>query len=158
MSLPHIIMWAVVLVVGVPSAWWNPTAGALVLCWVVSEGIFALTGNNLAVAYYIYPDMLVLAVIFAKASRRCVPEAPLGDILYDAWCTDRIVLLIFPFMWVSYVAALHPYYTWWALYYLAIAQFLAAGWEALHPHPCDFAEVGDLKDTRLLCRAARDTP
>lgn len=134
MSLPHLLMWCVVLGVGVPSAWRNPTAGALVLCWVFSEGLYALTGNGLATDYFIFPDLLVLAVIFAK------PEAcnyrPYENtwvqfkcIILERSVPDRIVMVIFPAMWWTYVADIAPYYQWWALFYLSIAQFLAAGWE-----------------------------
>lgn len=112
MSLPHAIMWAVVLVVGVPSAWRNPTAAALVLCWIAVETIFVLTGNNLAVQYYIYPDVFVLAVIAMKQHR-----SP----------ADWAVIAIFPLMWLAYVATLDAYSKWWLLWYAALGQFLVAG-------------------------------
>ena len=66
MSTPAVIMWAIVLLVGVPAAWRNPTAAALVLCWIAGEAIVAITGNSLPVEYYLYPDLFVLAMIFAK--------------------------------------------------------------------------------------------
>lgn len=136
MELPHIIMWAVVLAVGVPSAWRNPTAGALVLCWVVSEGIYALTGNGLAVAYYFYPDIFVICVIMAKhGPYSCPPdgntERHLRSVLVNRTIQDYVILLIFPVMWVLYVVDLHPFYKWWSLWLLAIIQFFLAGWEAI---------------------------
>jgi hypothetical protein len=134
MALPNIIMWAIVLAVGVPSAWRNPTAGALVLCWVVSEGIYAFTGNGLAVEYYIFPDVFVLAIIFAKPE--ACDLAPYADWRHQLKCfllersvPDRIVMLIFPVMWCVYVSGIDPYYQWWSLWGLAIIQFFAAGWE-----------------------------
>jgi hypothetical protein len=132
MDLFHILMWTVALVVGVPSAWKNPTAGALVLCWVFSESLYWLTGNGLATEYFIFPDLLVLAVIFAK------PEAcnfrpyintwhQLKCLIIERSVPDRIVMLLFPVAWVFY-ASPGPY-QYRALWLIAIAQFAAAGWE-----------------------------
>jgi hypothetical protein len=126
MTLPHIIMWAVALVVGVPSAWKNPTAGALVLCWVFSEGLFWLTGNNLAVAYYAYPDICAITIIIAKGIVRA------GDRDWpDLTVWDKCIIGLFLLgAWPIYVSTLHPYYQWWALFYISIAQFLLAGGES----------------------------
>lgn len=160
MTYPHAIMWGVVLAVGVPSGWWNPTAGALVLCWILGEAIYTITGDSLPILYYLLGDAVVLMVIFAKAERarpfiglRCQFWA----ILKDAECRDRFVLLIFPVMWALYAVPIHPYYKWWSLYFLVIAQILAAGWEALFPRPCDYAKIGDQNDMRLMRTAANDS-
>lgn len=115
MSTPALIMWAVVFAVGVPSAWRNPTAAALVLAKIAGWAIYKITGDNLPVEYYLFPDIFVIAVIMAK---------------YERSVPDRIVLLIFPIMWCLYLAPLHPFYVWWSLYYLVLAQFFAAGWES----------------------------
>jgi hypothetical protein len=134
MSLPHIIMWAIVLVVGVPSAWRNPTAGALVLCWVVSEGVYSLTGNGLATEFFLFPDFVVIAVIAMK------PEVcnfrPYISAWHQAKCLllersvpDRIVLLLFPVAWYFYAADIAPYYQWWALWWISVVQYLVAGFE-----------------------------
>lgn len=136
MSTPHIIMWAIVLAVGVPSAWRNPTAAALVLCWIVAEAIFVLTGNSLAVEYYAYPDIFVLAVIFAK-QEHCSLK-PYQNTWHQFKCVvlerspaDRLVMLIFPVMWWLYAADIGDRTKWWALWFLAAAQFLLAGAESL---------------------------
>jgi hypothetical protein len=50
-------------------------------------------------------------------------------ILLERSPADRIVVLIFPLMWALYAAPIHDYYRWWSLYWLVIAQFIAAGWE-----------------------------
>lgn len=160
MTLPEAVICLVVFVVGVPATFWNPTAGALVICWILGEAIYLTTGDNLPIAYYVIGDLFVLVVIFAKAEHRFPLTGyghQLGKILRDAVCMDRAVLAIIGVMWVLYAVPLHPYYKWWALYYLLLAQFLAAGWEALHPYPCDYSEVGDQEDTRLMCQAANDT-
>ena len=135
MSLPQAILWAIVLVVGLPSSWWNPTAGALVLCWVFSEGLFWLTGNNLAVAYYAYPDVFVIAVIFAKRAHCDLdPHDMFGEIkclLLERSPCDRIILLSYPVCWWLYAADISDYSKWWSLWIIAIAQFLVAAWEPL---------------------------
>lgn len=112
MSTPALIMWAVVFAVGVPAAWLNPTAAALVLAKISGWAIYKITGDNLPVEYYLFPDVFVIAMIMAK---------------YERSVPDRIVLLIFPIMWCLYLAPLHPFYVWWSLWALVIAQFLAAG-------------------------------
>lgn len=135
MSLPHLIMWAVVLAVGLPSMLRNPTAGALVASWIVSELLW-LSGYGLPVNFYIFPDLFVLAVIFAKPEAyACHPYSSAWDqlrcIILERSVPDRIVMLIFPVMWAIYVSKLPPFYVYWMLWPLAIVQYLAAGWEGL---------------------------
>lgn len=135
MSTPAIIMWAVVMLIGVPAGWRNPTAAALVLSWIFGEVVAMVTGNNLPVEYYLYPDLFVLAVIMIKPERCNLRPcrsilAQLKCILLERSLADRIIMLIFPAMWVIYTIQ-SPYYKWWALWTLAIIQFLAAGAEAL---------------------------
>jgi hypothetical protein len=159
-TTPEVVLWAIVLAVGVPSSWWNPTAGALVLCWILGEAIYTITGDNLPTTYYLFGDAVVLMVIFAKAEHRWPLTSSwfrLKSILRDAVCMDRLVLIIFPVMWTLYAVPLHPFYKWWSLYVLVIAQFAAAGWEAIFPHPCDHAKIGDRNDMRLMRTAANDT-
>ena len=161
MATPEVIIWLVVLVVGIPSTWWNPTAGALVICWIVGEVSYLVIGDNLPILHYLIGDAFVLLVIFAKAEHRFPLEGcriQLWKTLLDSVCMDRWVLAIFVIMWMIYAVPLHPYFKWWALYYLLVAQFLATGWEALHPYPCDYSEVGDQEDTRLMCQTADGTP
>lgn len=134
MSLPHMILWAVVLAVAAPASFRNPTAGALALCYMISECIYLLTGKGLAVDYYIFPDTFVLAVIFAKPA--ACSFQPYRSTFHQFKCIvlerstqDRIVMLAFPAMWAIYISDLHPFYQWWGLWALSIVQFLAAGWE-----------------------------
>lgn len=128
-------MLAVVAVVGIPSAWRNPTAAALVLCWIVSQSIYIFTGNGLAVEYYTYPDAFVVAVIFTKAEYcNLDPQSMLEEIkciLLERSPADRFILCTYPVCWYFYVAEIPPFYTYWALWLLAVAQFLAAGFESL---------------------------
>jgi hypothetical protein len=131
----QLIMWAVVLLIGVPSAWRNPTSAALIVGWIVAEGMYRLNGNGLAVEYLAFPDIFVLAVIMAK--REYCNLRPyrntwhqLKCVLFERSPADRFIMLCYPLVWALYIAAIDPYYQYWGLYFLAIAQFLAAGWES----------------------------
>lgn len=136
MALPEIIILLVVLAVGIPSSWRNPTAGALVLAWVAGRVAYIVTGDSLPVEFYLYPDIFVLGVIMAKREAYSCPpdgntEQHLRSVLLCRTRQDRIIMLIFPLMWLLYYVDIHPFYKWYALWALAIAQFLAAGWEAV---------------------------
>lgn len=135
MSLPEIIIWLVVAAVGIPSAWRNPTAAALVLAWLFGQVYFVIAGRNIPVELYAFPDIFVLAVIFAK--REWCNQQPyrstwhqLQCVLFERSPADRAIMLIFLGMWCVYIAGLHPYYEWMLLWALAIAQFLLAGAES----------------------------
>jgi hypothetical protein len=135
MSTPGLIMWAVVLLIGVPSAWRNPTAAALVGAWVVTKTIYIFTGNPLAVEFFIFPDICVLAIIFCKPEYNPCEEYlgtlhQLKCIVTERSPADRIVMLIYPVEWALYVSTLHPFYLWWALWGLSLIQFFAAGSES----------------------------
>lgn len=130
MTIPQLIMWAVIFGIGVPSAWRNPTAAALVISWLTGEVIYAITGDGLAVEFYLFPDIFVIAMVMAKDVRSVA---------------DRIVLSIYPICWVLYVADVHPFYKWYLLWGLTISQFLAVGWESFSIY-------------RRSLHAASDTP
>lgn len=130
MFAPAILMWCIVALVGVPAAWRNPTAAALVLAKIAGWFHYKLTNDNLPISFYLFPDIFVIAVIFARPARQQARNRVMGIVL-DRSPADRAVLLIFAAMWCVYVAPLDPYYAWWALYYGVIAQFLFAGVESL---------------------------
>lgn len=139
MTLPEIVMWTVVAVVGVPSMWRNPTAAALVLAWLAGQGIYLVTGDNLPVEYYVFPDAVVIAVIASKFE--WCNLAPYRGLWHQLSClllerspADRIVLAIFPLMWLLYLSPLDPFHTWYALWGLVLAQFVAAGIEAFQSY------------------------
>lgn len=116
MTLPEIIIWATVIVVGVPSAWRNPTAAALVMAWIAGQAIYMVTGDNLPTEFYVFPDLFVIAVVASKAMRTNA---------------DWVVLAIFPICWVLYVADISAFHKWYALWALTLAQFLVMGAETL---------------------------
>lgn len=131
MTIPALVMWAVVAVVGLPSALRNPTALALVISWLAAEAWGLGAGDSLPVQFYPFLDIFVISIIMTK-DERSVP--------------DRIVLSIFPICWVLYVADVHPFYKWYLLWGLTIIQFLAAGWDAFSSFRRDKA-VSDPSET-----------
>ncbi len=125
MSDTQLSLWVVAIAVGLFSAWRNPTALALLLAFAASE-------RGLPTEFYIYPDVITIAVIFCKPDYRPCPDYStvwhqLLCILTERSPSDRIVLLTMPAAWYLYVTAIDPYYQWWGLYWLAMAQFAAAG-------------------------------
>lgn len=155
MTLPELILWGVVLVVGVPSAWRNPTAAALVLCFIAAKAIYLITGDSLAVEYYLFPDIMVIAVIMSKLEHCNL--APYRSTLHQLSClllerspADRVVLLIFPICWAIYVADISAFSKWYALWGLSLAQFLAAGVEALLSYHRDADAVASPPDQGSL--------
>ncbi|MFL6728065.1 MAG: hypothetical protein ACJ8FS_16355 [Sphingomicrobium sp.] len=136
MSIAEFIFTAIVAVVGVPSALKNPTAAALVGAWLFSQLLYWFTGNGLATEYYAYPDAAVIAVIMTK-SEACnfeIQDTIWGELkcaILERSVEDRLILCSFPICWYFYVADIAPFYTYWALWLLAAAQFFAAGHESL---------------------------
>ena len=131
-------MLGVVAVVGLPSARRNPTAAALVCAWLISEILYLATGNGLAVEYYTLPDIIVLSVILCKPEH-CYIEYEsawhqLKCLLLERSPGDRIIICTYPLCWFLYVADLSDFNRYWGLWLLAVAQLLAAGWDAF-PHP-----------------------
>lgn len=131
-------MWAVVLAVGLSSAWRNPTAFALVFAWLTAEAVSLATGDSLPLATSFKVDVAVIAVILAKAivSEGCRSYPSLRAQLKCGWqaltACDRLIIGLYLFgAWPIYVSTLHPYYVWWSLWAITIVQFLLAGTEAL---------------------------
>lgn len=130
MSLTALIMLAAVLLVGVPSAIRirlgerprvtirNPTAAALVISWLSAEFYWLRTGDNMPLSIYFVADLFVMVVLCLKAWAR------------RATIWDMLIMAIFPMMWLYYFdQEIGAYHKWYALYFLALAQFLAAGAE-----------------------------
>ena len=136
MSAPELILFAIVAVVGIPSARRNPTAAALVGAWAFSEALYLYTGSGLETEYFAFPDCVVIAVIMVKRPH-CTFDMPpnwLAEfkcLLFERSPADRFILLTYPVAWFFYVADAAPFYTYWALWLIAVAQFAAAGREAL---------------------------
>lgn len=127
-----------VLLVGLPSAWRNPTAAAMVVAYTIVAGLFWWADIRLANDKLFLIDIGVITVIYAKTITRC------GAKVYDNWrhqlrCLvtdltpwDRWIVALFVFgAWPVYVSPLSDYRQWWILWALAIGQFLIAGGEAV---------------------------
>jgi len=136
MTLPALVMWAVVVGIGFPAAFRNRTALALCGSWLASEILWRATGENLPILLYFILDYAVLLVIFTKPEVRDLsPYHGFGDQVRALWrersASDVIVACIFPAMWVVYTVDIGDFYRWWTLWGLVQLQFYAAGWEAL---------------------------
>lgn len=138
MSWPHAVMYLVVIGVGLPSAWRNPTAFALVLNWALGEFAWLVTNDPLPLSVYFCADILVLAVISGKATIRegCRTYPTLAEQIRCFWRVltlwDKLVAGGFIFAaWPLYVADIDARLKWFALFYVLIAQFAFAGCEAI---------------------------
>lgn len=136
MSWPSFAMYLVVACVGLPAAFRNPTAAALVISWLAGEIAWMVTGNNLPLSTYFAADIVVVSIIYAKTIRHCGPKeypsmrGQLRCLVTDLTICDRWIVAIFLLgMWPAYVLSIHPYYKWFWLWGLAISQFLLAGAE-----------------------------
>lgn len=136
MTAPHIIMWAVVGCVGFPAAVRNPTALGLVCAWLAGEITWLLSGNNLPIPVYVVADCMVIGLMYGKAIRRaCSWQTRVFRLWTDLTPWDRAILALYALaVWPIYGSSLHPFYAWYALWGLTIAQFLLAGAEALFAH------------------------
>lgn len=163
MSLEAAFFLGVVLCVGLPAGITlggrlrNLTALALSLSWFAGYGFYLATGEGMSGTFLWLVDVTVIAAIFAKDEWAiCAPYAGLRHQLRATWWErspwDRAVLAIFPVAWIFYVLPISPFAEYWALYYLALAQFALAGWESLHPwlrqRPMPRAETTDTSELR----------
>jgi len=138
MTWPEIIIHAVVICVGVPAALRNWTALALVASWALGQGTWMVTGDNLPLKIYFLADLTVIGVILAKEIVKVGPKEyngiwhQLRCLIKDLTVQDRWIIAVFVAgCWPLYVISIGAYERWWMLYYITIAQFLLAGWEAL---------------------------
>lgn len=136
MSAHALILWSVVFCIGVPSAWRNPTAAALVLAKIAGWAWHRITGDSLPTQFYLFPDIFVISVIMAK--REWCNQQPYRNTFHQLKCVllerspaDRMVMLAFLACWAIYVAPIHDYYRWYMLWGLTILQFLFASAESL---------------------------
>lgn len=135
MTLPHLVLWITVLGVALPCALRNATSGALAAAYLLVEGL-AYIGHPLPIEYFILPDIAVLAAIFAKPER--YPCEEYHGAVHQLWClvsersiADRFIMCSYPFVWLTYAADISDYTKYWALWWIAIAQFCAASAEAM---------------------------
>lgn len=138
MSWPHIAIYLVVFGIGLPAAFRNPTALALMLNWAIGEFSWLVTGDALPLKVYFMADVAVITAIFAKATLREGPATypNLGVQLRAFWRSmtmwDRLVAGGFILAaWPLYAFNMDARAKWFALWAILICQFLAAGAESL---------------------------
>lgn len=137
MTFAETLMLAVVIAMAFPLwSWRNPTALGLAL----SYGAVRVAWYGFGIAFSswlsLLLDLTVIAFIYAKPpAHDCFPYHDAKEQLRAFWCElsiwDRIVLAIFPLAWAGYFAPLSDYQQWHLLYWLAMAQFVAAGAESV---------------------------
>jgi hypothetical protein len=138
MTPPEILMLCVVLLT-LPAAARNLTAAGLVASYALGTGAWLLTHQVFSLRVCLLIDMTVLAAIYAKRPAfDCRPYEHEFHRLCAFWLElsywDRIVVACFGGMWLSYALPLSDSTSWWALFYLALAQFAAAGMESLQDY------------------------
>lgn len=128
-------MYLVVAGLGIPAAFRNVTALAMVIAWLSVELVYQITGDSLPLQYSFMADIAVVAVIYAKTNGRNEYAAGRNQIrrlLTDLTICDRLIVgIYFALVWPAYVLQFDPYMKWMLLWALAIAQFVLAGGEAL---------------------------
>lgn len=144
MSWQAVVMYAVVAGIGLPAAFRNTTALALIAAWLVPEITYLRTGDNLPLKLYFMADIAVIAAIYAKTTkalgRRVYSSAKsqLRGMVMDLTPCDRAIIAIFLLgAWPLYVSTADPWSKWMALWALAICQFMLAGFEALQTYRAD---------------------
>lgn len=133
-----IVMYAIVVGIGVPAAFRNPTALAMVIAWLSVEIVYQITGDSLPLKFSFMADIAVISLIYAKTIRRCGAKlySSLGEqmrcMITDLTPWDRWIVAIFLLgAWPGYAVEMNAWLKWHLLWAATIAQFLLAGWEAL---------------------------
>lgn len=138
MTLAQLVMAGLVFLVALPAAFYNRTAGALVGAYLLVQGVWLATGEALPAFALFYIDLLCLAAIYTRPEIahpfcRCASGAyrsfqrQLCGLWLERSLCDRFVIACFPAAWYFYGTA-DP---WWPLYWISIAQLLAASGEGL---------------------------
>lgn len=137
MSWQAVTMYAVVAGLGIPSAFRNATAAALVFAWLAGETLWLATGNSLPLSFFFMADIAVISIIYAKMIRRVGAKTyptfarQLYCLVVDLTVWDRWIVGLFLFAaWPAYVLAIDPSTKWHILWAITIIQFCLAGAEA----------------------------
>jgi hypothetical protein len=153
MTGPELLFAAVVVIAGVPAARYNATAAGLVISYVFVQSAYAISGVVWPIHLFVFIDLAVLTIIYCKPpAYDCWPYRNMGHQLRSMWFErsiwDRIVIAAFPLCWAAYSLPLSDFSRWWALYFLSLAQFIAAGGEAFHVYrTCRPAKAAKPPDT-----------
>lgn len=133
----HEVLLLLVVVLTIPAATRNFTALALVCSYAVYQGGWLLTHQAFHPLLCVIIDLTVIGAMLCKEpAHDCWPYRDWRHQFCSIWLErstwDRIVIAAFPLMWICYLAPLPPYLEWHSLYWLTMAQFVAANGEALH--------------------------
>lgn len=117
---PGDIFALLVLLIGVPAMFVHKTAAVLVGAWLFNMAAYLLDGTPLPIPSYILSDVVAVVLIMS----------------WRTTLADYLVLGIYPICWVIYAVGfagmIEPVQQYWALYALALAQFVIAGpWPSL---------------------------
>lgn len=144
MTWPAIVMYLTVACIGLPAAFRNPTAAALVIAWAIPEALWMVTSDSLPLKLYFMLDIAVVSLIYAKTIRRVGPKsyASLGKqlkgLILDLSPCDRLIVALFMLgAWPLYILVIDPRTQWFMLWGIVILQFLTAGAEAVSAFRCD---------------------
>lgn len=136
MTFAEILMLATVAIVAFPLwSWHNPTAWGLALSYLVCRGAWWLFGLSLSASLCLLLDLTVIALIYAKQPVcDLFPYTTGGEQAKALWLErsicDRIILALFPLVWIGYFAPMSEYHAWWWGYWISLAQLVAAGIES----------------------------
>lgn len=132
MTGPMLFMAGVVFLIGIPAAFFSRTVAALVVAYLIVQGLWMATGAVLSSMLLFWIDIACIAAICTRPpAKECYPDWPLPLCLLwleRSWC-DRIVLVGFPAAWWVYA---FEDAAWWPLYFISLVQLLVASGEALH--------------------------
>lgn len=114
---------------------WNATAAALAGSFAVVRLTYAWTGEEPGFAASVFLDTAVIAVVYMKP--HAFPRESYFGLAHQVACFllelslwDRLVILCFPLMWATHLLVSDPWLSWWSLWWIAMAQFVAALIEA----------------------------
>lgn len=109
------IIYTVVALWLAPAMLVHHAARVLFCAWFLAEMISVSTGNKLPIGYYVFLDAVALFALWRWGGGRA----------------DRAIMLLYAPMALSYglwwAGLLDNRPTWWALYWLAMTQFVIAG-------------------------------
>lgn len=131
-------MFAVVVFVGFPAAWYNITAAALAGSYLIMQGAWA-AGIVFDYGMMFMVDVAVVALICCKTIASC-PQEDYRNIWHQLKCcwsyhttADRIILALFVVaVWPAYVLRMPELTRWWLLFGLALIQLLIAAAESFN--------------------------
>lgn len=132
MSNAELVYAAVVLFVGLPASVKNGTAAALVICYLFMQGSYYGLHFVYPPSVLVLADCTVIAVIYCKRPAHDLypyrdGKAQLAAFWFELSYWDRLIIGLFALGWAFYALAADP---WWPLYWISLAQLIAAAFEA----------------------------